>query len=125
MQSQKEIRVVTLMVEQYCRGKHRAERRQSRLTRHELCTQCAALLDYAKLRASKCPHGENKPFCSNCTIHCYKPDMRQRIRAVMRYSGPRMLFSHPVLAISHVVQTVSHKRKLKKQAREGDRHEAV
>lgn len=27
--------------------------------------------------------------------------MRQRVRAVMRYSGPRMLLRHPLLALFH------------------------
>jgi hypothetical protein len=29
--------------------------------------------------------------------------MRARIRAVMRYAGPRMLFRHPVLAFFHLL----------------------
>ena len=37
-----------------------------------------------------------------CPTHCYKPEMRERVRAVMRYSGPRMLREHPVLAIAHL-----------------------
>ena len=28
--------------------------------------------------------------------------MRERVRAVMRYSGPRMLTRHPVLAVAHL-----------------------
>ena len=39
---------------------------------------------------------ESKTFCSNCRVHCYCPDMREKIRMVMRFSGPRMLFYHPV-----------------------------
>jgi hypothetical protein len=27
--------------------------------------------------------------------------MRERIRIVMRYSGPRMLYRHPILSIRH------------------------
>jgi hypothetical protein len=34
---------------------------------------------------------------------CYTPDMRERIRAVMRFSGPRMLLHHPWLALMHLV----------------------
>jgi hypothetical protein len=29
--------------------------------------------------------------------------MRERIRNVMRYSGPRMVYRHPVLALFHMV----------------------
>ena len=28
--------------------------------------------------------------------------MREQIRTVMRWSGPRMLFVHPVLAVRHM-----------------------
>ena len=35
--------------------------------------------------------------------HCYKPEMRERIRQVMRYSGPRMITKHPVAAIRHLL----------------------
>ena len=44
---------------------------------------------------------ETKTFCSNCKVHCYRPDMRERIRAVMRFSGPRMLLYHPITGIRH------------------------
>jgi hypothetical protein len=44
----------------------------------------------------------DKPTCLNCTVHCYLPEMREEIRTVMRYSGPRMMIYHPVLAIGHL-----------------------
>jgi hypothetical protein len=54
-------------------------------------------------RLAKCPFQENKSTCANCTVHCYKPDMRQRVRAVMRYAGPRMMWRHPILALTHLL----------------------
>ena len=35
----------------------------------------------------------------------------EMIRQVMRYSGPRMIFSHPILAVRHVCVTIKEKRK--------------
>lgn len=67
-----------------------------------LCPQCQALLDYAHKRLEHCKFGEDKPSCTRCPVHCYKPAMRQQIRQVMRYSGPRMLLHNPVLAIRHL-----------------------
>jgi hypothetical protein len=32
--------------------------------------------------------------------------MRRKIKQVMRYSGPLMLFYHPVLAIKHLMRIV-------------------
>ena len=36
-------------------------------------------------------------------------EMRERIRELMRYSGPRMLFVHPFMALSHLYETVKQK----------------
>lgn len=69
----------------------------------ELCPECQALLDYAGQRLDKCPFGEDKPNCSECTIHCYRPDMRKHISEVMRYAGPRMMRRHPILAMHHLL----------------------
>ena len=101
---EREKRMVSQMVALYCRKKHH--------TRGDLCPQCAALDAYAKMRADKCPFMETKTFCSNCRIHCYKPDMRAKIREVMRFAGPRMILHHPVAAIRHVVETKKEQRRL-------------
>lgn len=60
-----------------------------------LCPECEQLIEYAKKRLTHCRYGENKKACRRCLTHCYNPDMRQRIREVMRYSGPRMIFFAP------------------------------
>lgn len=101
---EREKRMVSQMIALYCRKKHH--------TRGDLCPQCAALDAYAKMRADKCPFMETKTFCSNCRIHCYKPDMRAKIREVMRFAGPRMILRHPVAAIRHVVETKKEQRRL-------------
>ena len=67
-----------------------------------LCPQCQALLDYAHQRQEHCKFGEDKPSCTRCPVHCYKPAMREHIRQVMRYSGPRMLLHDPIMAIRHL-----------------------
>jgi hypothetical protein len=68
-----------------------------------LCPACDELLNYALVRIDKCVFGKNKPVCAECKVHCYKKDMRERVRQVMRYAGPRMIFRHPVLAILHLI----------------------
>ena len=69
----------------------------------QLCKECTELWHYAEERLAKCPFGIEKPTCQNCTVHCYKPEMRAKIRAVMRYAGPRMLLRHPMLAVFHLI----------------------
>lgn len=100
---EREKRMVSQMIALYCRKKHH--------TRGDLCPQCAALDAYAKMRADKCPFMETKTFCSNCRVHCYSPDMRAKIREVMRFAGPRMILHHPVAAIRHVVETRKEQRR--------------
>lgn len=103
---QREKKVVSLMISFYCRRNHGGK---------ELCPDCAALRDYAMLRSDKCPFMETKTFCSNCKVHCYKADMREKIREVMRFSGPRMILYHPILAVRHVMESKREKRRLEKE----------
>ena len=98
--------IVSQMIALYCRKNHHTA---------GLCPECAALADYARQRSDKCPFMESKTFCSNCTVHCYNPEMRENIRAVMRFSGPRMLFHHPVAAVWHLIETKKEKRRLECQ----------
>lgn len=107
---EQEKRIVSLMIRTYCRGHHG--------TRQGLCPECQALQEYALLRADRCPFIETKTFCSNCRVHCYKPAMREKIRAVMRYSGPRMLFSHPVLVVRHGIESIREKKRLERENNE-------
>ncbi|MEI6514839.1 MAG: nitrous oxide-stimulated promoter family protein [bacterium] len=73
-----------------------------------LCEGCQELEDYALARLDNCTFGPDKPKCADCPIHCYKPAMRDRIRMVMRHSGPKMLVKHPMLALGHVMDGVFH-----------------
>ena len=103
---EREKQVVALMISLYCRKKHHP-------LKGRLCPECEALLSYAHLRSDRCPFMKTKTFCSNCQVHCYKPEMREKIRQVMRFSGPRMLLYHPVLAVWHVVCSAREKNKQK------------
>lgn len=92
--------MVSLMIRLYCRKNHKTK---------ELCSECAELDRYARERSDRCPFMENKTFCSNCKVHCYKPEMREKIRKVMRFSGPRMMLYHPIMAIMHLILTKTSK----------------
>ncbi len=69
-----------------------------------LCSECEELLEYACERVRRCPLGERRTTCGKCPIHCYKPAMRERIRAVMAYAGPRMFKERPLLAARHLIK---------------------
>lgn len=97
----REKEIVGLMITLYCRKCHGKK--------GGLCSKCEELLTYANLRSDKCPFMETKTFCSNCKVHCYQPQMREQIRMVMRFSGPRMIWYHPILAVRHVLQSRKEK----------------
>ena len=94
--SEREKKTVEAMIKLYCHDNHKSPK-------GSLCPECQELLAYSQKRAENCKWGENKPVCGSCPIHCYKKDMRERIRAVMRYSGPRMIYHHPIMAIQHII----------------------
>lgn len=83
------------MIRLYCRRKE---------GNRELCPSCASLLHYASLRLARCRFGGGKLTCRKCPVHCYSPQMRERMRTVMRWAGPRMVFYHPVAAVRHMVR---------------------
>ena len=96
MSREREEKTIRAMIAIYCQDHHQ--------TRGELCADCAALFEYAQARLGRCPWGDGKPVCANCTIHCYRPAIREEVRKVMRYAGPKMLLRHPVLAIDHLLR---------------------
>ena len=93
--TEREIQTVRKMIGIYCRNHHGGGK--------TLCEECRKLSVYAEQRAKKCPFGDDKPACSQCPIHCYKPRMKEQIGRVMRFSGPRMIYRHPILALRHLI----------------------
>lgn len=96
---ERETEVVGKMIALYCRGKEH---------NRELCPRCRELNEYAANRLRNCRFAERKPSCKQCPIHCYRPDMRERMREVMRYAGPRMLFREPLEALRHLWREFRH-----------------
>lgn len=90
-----EKKTIEIMIQMYCKNFHNPENR--------FCLSCLDLFKYAEKRLKYCQFGENKPTCKKCPIHCYKPDMREEVRKVMRYAGPRMLYSHPIMGFRHLL----------------------
>jgi hypothetical protein len=90
----REQRTIDAMIAIYCRDHHGRRR--------GLCAECEGLRRYAEQRLIHCPFEDDKPTCVNCKVHCYRAEMREAVRVVMRDAGPRMLLRHPILAIRHL-----------------------
>ena len=121
----------------YCEGKHAGRERRALATPGaelgvygkrplELCDECAALLEYAEKRRAFCPQdepGSPKPFCSHCETHCYKPDMRELMRDVMRYAGPRAaLHGHAIDSVKHLIEGRKHAAATRARQADNDVH---
>lgn len=111
----REKELVSEMIALYCKKQHHTKisRKKGGHLTGELCLECRELAEYARTRSDRCPFMETKTFCSNCRVHCYKPEMREKIREVMRFSGPRMLFYHPIPALRHVIESRREKKEQK------------
>ncbi|MNO16690.1 hypothetical protein D3C76_63760 [compost metagenome] len=112
----REMETVFYMVHIFCKGQHghlekenaivelrHRSKSSNRVLKILLCKDCVELQQYASKRLSLCRFGENKTTCVSCPVHCYAPSQRERIKEVMRYAGPRMLWSHPVLTVRHLL----------------------
>jgi uncharacterized membrane protein YbaN (DUF454 family) len=82
------------MVALFCGKKHSSPK-------GELCLDCKALLDYAYKRCDDCPQMATGVSCKRCKTPCYKPEMKDKMRVVMRWSGPRILLHHPIAVIKY------------------------
>jgi hypothetical protein len=90
-----EKKTLIAMITIYCESVHGGK---------ELCDECRQLQGYAIQRTDRCVFGSEKPACKCCPVHCYNPKRKEDIRAVMRFSGPRMMYKYPVLAVSHLIK---------------------
>ena len=76
---ERERKLLERFIEVYCQRNHGANGTAP-------CDECQDLLIYALKRLETCPY-DPKPKCKDCTTHCYRPEYRDKIRAVMRFSG--------------------------------------
>ncbi|SHH67580.1 Nitrous oxide-stimulated promoter [Clostridium collagenovorans DSM 3089] len=91
---EREKKTIALMINIYCKKKHKSK--------DNLCEECQELLNYANTRLSNCKFGEQKTTCGKCPIHCYKKDMRNKVKEVMKFSGPRLILYNPIEVIRHL-----------------------
>ena len=97
----RERKTIEFMVKIYCHGKHSPMA--------NLCSECDNLMQYAKERIDNCILKEKKTTCAKCAVHCYKPAFRKKMKKVMRYAGPRMIYKHPILTILHILDGLKTK----------------
>ena len=95
----REQRMIGVLIERFCRDLHGST--------SGLCPDCRELLDAALARIEHCRLWPDKPVCAKCPVPCYPPALRERVRAVMRYAGPRLVWRHPWLAFRHALDRLA------------------
>jgi len=98
----REKKTVEAMITIYCQKVHGAET--------GLCNDCSEVLEYSIKRNDNCVFGVDKPPCEKCPIHCYKKDMREKIKTIMRFSGPRMILRYPWFTLMHIVDKLNYRK---------------
>jgi len=82
------------MIIMYCRNNH--------YTVKDLCDSCEELFNYAIRKIGKCKYKIRNLVCSECMIHCFQNEKRNKIKKVMKYSGQKMIFRHPFLSLLYI-----------------------
>lgn len=94
-----EFKTIVAMVNIYCRAHHNGS------DERDPCSSCQELISYARKRLLSCPFQGNKPTCGKCKVHCYKKSMQDRVKRVMRFAGPKMVYHHPIMALTHLLDS--------------------
>ena len=85
-----------------------------------LCPECLDLVKESAKHTNRCRHLAYKTFCHHCPTPCYAQSAREKIRPIMRYSGPRIMTRHPVLGVQYMVLTARHARIIKRYERKNN-----
>lgn len=96
---QRDLRTLQAMGSIYCGAHHAGVSKDAA----GLCEECAATIKFTHDRASACPY-DHRGNCKDCAIKCNRGDQKERIKAIMRYAAPRMLFKHPLMTLEYVVK---------------------
>ena len=108
----KDIRILSDFIAIFCRENHRAEAKDTFLIKDErlhtilgdkdliVCQDCHKLLNHGIAKLLLCPY-EPKPMCKKCETRCYAPGYREKIRKVMRFSGPYLIKHGRLDLIAH------------------------
>ena len=110
-----ELRVLRDFIAVYCRENHRTEDKSPFTVKDSrlrdalgdkdlmLCNDCGKLLNHGTAKLMLCPY-EPKPTCRKCPTHCYAPRYREKVRRVMRFSGPYLVKRGRLHYLLHYLQ---------------------
>lgn len=108
-----DLKTLAVFIEVYCQAQHAKAAKRTALPCVGdigqmagkplcLCEDCHKLLAHAFVKRTHCPMNP-KPSCKHCPKHCYHPAYRQKIQAVMRFSGKKILLSGRLDYVFHLL----------------------
>lgn len=99
-------KIISTMISIYCNGNSHKANEENKV-KDDICPNCKRLQEYAYSKIDKCPKLKSgkKAICGTCKNNCYMQDdeLSNMMKAVMKYSGPRMILKHPLMTIKHAL----------------------
>ena len=95
--TEKDRRILEAIGRIYCKGNHAGRAKDAA----GMCPECRGVIEQTLARAEACPHG-HEGNCQDCATPCQRGEAQQRIKAIMRYAAPRMMFRHPLMALDYL-----------------------
>lgn len=81
----------------YCKAHHQGTEQDEA----GLCPSCREAVESTFARAANCPNHQTNN-CEDCEVKCQRGDAQKRIKQIMRYSAPRMIFCHPLMTLEYL-----------------------
>ena len=90
----------------FCKAHHSGEKDP-----YGLCPSCRETVEATLVRTAVCPYG-HEGNCQDCDIHCQRGEAQERIREIMRYAAPRMVFRHPLMTAEYLRRKAAKRKRL-------------
>lgn len=94
---EKDLATLEAMAQIYCDAHHIGMNKDA----VNLCIECREAVIATLNRTQVCPNGHIHN-CQDCDIKCQRGDGQSRIKAIMAYSAPRMLWRHPLMTFTYL-----------------------
>lgn len=102
--------IMLYMIKVYCKHCHKKHYEiKKTFGSKDICKECEEVYNYSKERTDKCKFIATKTFCSACPSHCYKKDMKEKIKKIMSFSSKRMFFYNPIMTLKHLIVMMKHR----------------
>ena len=93
----KDLKTLEAMARIYCSKWHAASAKDAA----GVCEECRTAVEATFNRADACPY-DHAHNCQDCTTKCQRGENQERIKQIMRYAAPRMIYRHPLMTFEYL-----------------------